>query len=232
MSQYVTKALNKFNHKLQKKQHQPCPSTQIIYGANKQYDTPQSTAPLLDRKGKKFIQQVCGNFLFLGQAVDSTLLFPIGAIASQSATPTEYTIRQTQQLLDYISTQEEAVLTFKASDMKLSAHSNSRYLSEPKACSRAGGHFLLSSDSTIPQNNGSLLNIAHIIKHVMSSSTEAELAALYLIAREAVYIRIILEEMGHKHPPTPLQTDNSMAEAVVNGKIQPKRTKAMDTRFH
>ena len=56
----------------------------------------------------------------------------------------------------------------------------------------------------------------------MSSVTEAELAALHIMTREAVYIRIILEEMGHKQPPTPLQTDKSMAKAVVNGKIQPK----------
>jgi hypothetical protein len=66
----------------------------------------------------------------------------------------------------------------------------------------------------------------------MSSATEAELAALYIMAREAVYIRIILEEMGHKQPPTPIQTDNAMADAVINGKIQPKQTKAMDMRFH
>ena len=54
------------------------------------------------------------------------------------------------------------------------------------------------------------------------------------MAREAVYVRIILAEMGHKQPPTPIQTDNAMAEAVtvINGKIQPKRTKAMDMRFH
>ena len=65
----------------------------------------------------------------------------------------------------------------------------------------------------------------------MTSATEAELAALYITAREAVYLRIILEEMGHKQPPTPLQTDNAMAEAVSNGKIQPKRTKAMDIGY-
>ena len=52
----------------------------------------------------------------------------------------------------------------------------------------------------------------------MTSATEAELAALYIMAREAVCICIILEELGHKQPPTPLQTDNAMAEAVVNGK--------------
>jgi hypothetical protein len=175
---------------------------------------------------------VCGKFLFLGQAVESTLLCPISAIASQSANPTEKTLELTHHLLDYLGTQEEAVLTYNASDMVLAAHSNASYLSKPNARSRAGGHFFLSSNSTIPQNNGAVLNIAHIIKHVMSSATEAELAGLYIMAREAVYIRIVLEEMGHKQPPTPLQTDNAMAEAVTNGKVQPKRTKAMDMRFH
>ena len=56
--------------------------------------------------------------------------------------------------------------------MKLAAHSNKSYLREPKACSRAGGNFFLSSDSTTPQNNGAVLNIAHIIEHAMSLATE------------------------------------------------------------
>ena len=116
--------------------------------------------------------------------------------------------------------------------MELAAHSDASYVSETNAQSRDGGHFFLSSDSTIPQNNGAVLNISHIIKHVVSSATEAELAGLYIMAREAVYIRIILKEMGHKQLPTPLQTNNSMAEAVTNGKVQPKHTKAMDMRFH
>ena len=90
------------------------------------------------------------------------------------------------------------MLIFNASDMKFTTHSDASYLSEPKARSRAWGHFFISSDSTIPQNSGAVLNIAHMIKHVMSSETEVELAALYIMAREAVYIRIILEEMGHK----------------------------------
>ena len=55
-------------------------------------------------------------------------------------------------------------------------------------------------------------NIAHIIKHVMSSVTEVELAALYIMVREAVYIRIVLEEMGYKQPLTPLQTNNKAVE--------------------
>ena len=111
-------------------------------------------------------------------------------------------------------------------------HSDASYLSEPKARSRAGGHFFLSNNTAIPTNIGAVLNIAHIIKHVMTSATEAELVGLYIMARKAVYIRIILEEMGHAQPPTPLQTDNAMADEIVNGNITPKQTKAMDMRFH
>ena len=232
MPGYVQKALKQFQHKLREKQNQPFPHTPIKYGAKKQYAKEESNAPPVDKQKKKFIQQVCGKFLFYGRAVDATVLTPISAIASQSANPTETTYQQTQQLLDYLATQEEAILTYNKSDMVLAVHSDASYLCEPKARSRAGGHFFMSTNANVPPNNGAILNIAHVIKHVMSSATEAELAALYIMAREAVYIRIILEEMGHKQPPTPIQTDNAMADAVVNGKIQPKRTKAMDMRFH
>jgi hypothetical protein len=38
--------------------------------------------------------------------------------------------------------------------------------------------------------------------------------------------------MGHPQPCTPIQTNNTIAEGVINNKIQPKCTKAMDMRFH
>ena len=76
------------------------------------------------------------------------------------------------------------------------------YVSKPKTMNRTGGHFFLSNEANVPGNNGTVLNTAHIIKHVMSSATESELAAVYIMAKEAVYIRIILEEMGQKNTNT------------------------------
>ncbi len=111
-------------------------------------------------------------------------------------------------------------------------HSNASYLSKPKARSRAEGHFFLSSNKADPIDNGAVLNIAALIKAVMSSAVEAELGALYINAREAVPQCCTLEEMGHKQPPTPMQTNNTTAVGVVNNNIQPKCTKAMDMRFH
>ena len=79
---YVAKLLKLFQHKLSKRQNAPYPMTAIKYGAKQQYASQESTAPPLKEKGKKLIQQVCGKFLFLGRAVDSTLLCPISAIAA------------------------------------------------------------------------------------------------------------------------------------------------------
>eukprot|EP00804_Cyclotella_cryptica_P003892 CCRYP_015767-RA/>CCRYP_015767-RA protein AED:0.49 eAED:0.46 QI:0/-1/0/1/-1/1/1/0/194 len=116
--------------------------------------------------------------------------------------------------------------------MILAAHSDASYLSETNARSRAGGHFFLSKNDHYPNNNGAVLTIAQIIKAVMSSAAEAELGALYINARKVIPLRHLLIEMGHPQPPTPIQTDNSTALGVVNNTIQPKRTKAMDMRFH
>jgi hypothetical protein len=38
--------------------------------------------------------------------------------------------------------------------------------------------------------------------------------------------------MRHPQFPTPVQTDNSIAEGIIHLRVQPKRTKAMDMRFH
>jgi ABC-type sulfate transport system substrate-binding protein len=66
----------------------------------------------------------------------------------------------------------------------------------------------------------------------MSSAAEAEAGALYLNAKEAVYIGQILTKIGHPQPKTSIQTNNLMAKGVINSKTQPKRTKAMDMRYH
>jgi len=134
--------------------------------------------------------------------------------------------------LDYCASNDNAILTYKPSDMVLAVHSDASYLSVSKARSRAGGHFFLSDNEEHPPDNGAVLSVAQIIKAVMASAAEAEIGAMFVNAREAVPVRKTLEEMGHPQPPTPMQTDNSAAHAVVGKNVQPRRLKAMDMRFH
>ena len=232
MPGYITKALQRFGHeKPRRVQNSPHPHVAPVYGAKAQYAAVETPSPLLDKQEQKYIQAVTGTLLYYSRAVDPTMLVALNAIATQQASPTKMTMERVKQLLDYCASQEEAILTYHASDMILAIHSDAGYLNERKARSRAGGHFFLSNDVQNPPNNGAILTIAQIIDAVMASAAEAEVAALFINAREAVHMRRILHEMGHPQPRTPIQTDNSTAEGIINSKIRPKRTKAMDMRF-
>ena len=96
MPRYVAKALKLFQHKLSKRQNAPYPMTAIKYGAKQQCATQELAALLINKKGKKFIQKVCGKFPFLGRAVYSTLLCPISAIAAKWPKPTKDTMKYTR----------------------------------------------------------------------------------------------------------------------------------------
>ena len=90
----------------------------------------------------------------------------------------------------------------------------------------------MSNDDSIPSNKGAVLTVSQIIKAVVSYAVEAKLGALFVNCREAIPARHALKIMGHKQPPTPVQTDNTTALGVFNKNIASKRLKSMDMKLH
>ena len=125
-------------------------------------------------------------------------------------------------MLYYLATYPNDGIVYRASDMILAAHSDAGFHNESKGRSRAGSHIFLSEDDPIPLWNGPILYIAQVIKFVMTSAAEAELAALYITSQKLVPMRQTLIEMGWTQPPTPTQTYNKTAEYVVNNKMVTK----------
>jgi hypothetical protein len=198
MPGYVTKALTRFQHLPSvKSQDQPYPHAKPNYGAKTQPAMAEDTTPPLDKAGKKFIQEVCGVFLFLASGVNNGLLPAPSALVFQQANPTEQMLVLCKHFLDYMASQDKAVLTYKASNMVLVIHSNASYLSKPKARSRAGGHMFMAGRDNIPTNYGAVLNILQIIRAVMSSAAEAELGTLFINTKTAVSMHHTLKELGH-----------------------------------
>jgi hypothetical protein len=136
-----------------------------------------------------------------------------------------------KQFLDYMTSQDKAVLTYKASDLVLAVHSNASYLSKPKAHSCAGGHMFMAGRDDIPTNNGAFLNILQIIRAVMLSAMEAELGALFINAKTAVSMCHKLKELSNPQPQTPMQTDIKTANDLLTNKTMPKALKVMDMHF-
>ena len=80
---------------------------------------------------------------------------------------------EVQQLLDYFATHPNTGVRYFASGLVLNTYSDVSYLSETGVKSRAVGHFYLGSDNDETFNNGLVLTLLSIIKHVMSSASEA-----------------------------------------------------------
>ena len=133
-------------------------------------------------------------------------------IASQQAAPTENTMKHVNQFLNYMWTHPDVIIRYRASDMILNVPSDASYLSAPKAHSRAGGYFFLGSiphDGDPIKLNGAIHVTCTILKLVAASTAEAELGALFLNAREAKVLRLILAKLGHPQPPTPIHINNT-----------------------
>ncbi len=227
MPGYSDKVFLKFKHVApSKKQNSPHPQAIPQYGAKTQYAESQDESPLLNEEDTKHVQAVMGTLLYYACAVDSTISTALSSLATEQAKPMQKTMEKVKQLLDYCASQEEAIITYNKSKMILVIHSDAGYCNKKKSHSRARGHFFLSNKDEFPPNNGAIFTNATIIKAVMVSAAEAELGALYCNAKEAVYLRQILIEMGHPQPQTPIQTDNMTADRVTNEKMQPKHTKA------
>jgi hypothetical protein len=154
-------------------------------------------------------------------------------IATEQTNATEKTQAATNQLLYYLATHPDATIRYHASDMILHIHIDASYLLVSNSQSRHRGLFFLGNKS--PEQDildGSILNVAAVIKNVVASAAESEVGACFHNAQSGTPLRVTLTELGHTQPPTPLQIDNSTAFGIVNETIKQKRSKSMDMRYH
>jgi len=238
MPGYVTKNLQRFNHSPPAEpQHAPHSYTPPKYGVKKQMAEVDESPPITDAQ-KKLLQQIVGVFLYYGRAIDNTILVALSDLAAEQTEGTEKTMQEMNQLLDYLATHPDTTIRFRKSDMVFHISSDASYLSVRRSRSRVGGWFYLSeeasskSDSPQPKNNGPVLVIANILKNVVGSAAEAEIAGTYTNGTEGCPIRTALEEMGWPQSTTQIEVDNECAEGFANRTMKQNRTKAMDMRYY
>jgi hypothetical protein len=210
--------------------------SQPIYGAKVQYTELPDTTAILPLPAITQIQQIIGTLMYYSIAVDPTMLIALGTIAANQSNATELTAKAVVHLLNYAASHPDATIRYTANEMILYNHSDGSYLSAPHARSRTGGHYFL-SDKPVnptkapveqPKQNGPLHTACQILRNIIASAAEAEVASLFLNVQAAIPLRATLEELGYAQPPTLIQTDSSTAACFANNTLKQKRSKAMD----
>eukprot|EP00804_Cyclotella_cryptica_P009771 CCRYP_013223-RB/>CCRYP_013223-RB protein AED:0.40 eAED:0.40 QI:0/0/0/1/0/0/3/0/850 len=230
---YIKKVLQWFEHKTPAKpQNCPFQPNPRKYGKDAQDPLPPDTTDRLDLTGTRRVQQVVGALLFYARAVDNTLLPGLGAIASEQAQATKLTMNRCQKILDYCASNPDAKIQGIRHDTK---HPFRCILSFCHSGSKQSCWFYflgsIPTDDAPIKLNGAILVFCGILKFVVASAAEAELGALFLNCKEGKIQRLILEELGHPQPPTPIHCDNVTATGIANDTIKKQCARAMEMRF-
>ena len=230
---YVQRKLTKYQHaKPTRPQHSPYLAAPIQYGAKIQTPTPPDTTTPLSDAQIKHVQDIVGSFLWYGRACDPTLMAALSAIGSRQTKGTKKVMEACHHLLDYLASHPNAAIRYHSSDMILAFDTDASYLSEVNARSRAAAYYYMTRKGNRAFTNGAIDVLSTIIKHVMSSASEAETGALYYGCKRALPYRVTLEEMGHPQTePTPVTTDNNTAHGLTMGTMTSKASKSNDMRF-
>ncbi len=126
------------------------------------------------------------------------LLVALSTIAAQQSNGTQAVAYACNQLLDYVATHLNTGLRYHACNMILAVHTDASYLFKIGGKSQAAGHFYLTNQNNTNFNNGTILTLSFIFKHVMSSASKAELSALYNGCKMAAPLCTTLNELGHR----------------------------------
>ena len=138
-----------------------------------------------------------------------------------SSISTNDTLKATQYFLNYAASNPNGEIIFRASDMILQVGSYAVYLVFHDTRSRAGGyHYLGNKDRNL--FNGPILVLAKVNKNVMASAAVAKIIGLFMNGQEAFPLRQCLQELGYPQPDTPMKTDNSTANGIINGIMKQK----------
>ena len=240
MPGYVQKQLERYQHpKPATAQYAPHRWSVPSYGKTSQ-QVELDNSIHLDKKQSKKVQSISGAFLYYGRAVDPTILPALSSISSTQSNPTENTSNECKMLMDYLHTYPNATIRYYKSNMVLYIDSDAAYLVLPKARSRIAGHFYFGNQPpplpTKPHHvstNGPIHTVCKAIRHVVSSSAEAETGAAFHNSKEGIPIRRLLTILNHPQPPdgTPFKMDNAVTTNFIHSNIRQKQSKAWDMRY-
>jgi len=167
MPEYIKKILLKYKHRMPTKpQHCPYAPAPKQYRAKAQAPLPVDISPKLSPEEIKEIQRVIGSILYYAQAVDIMVLMALSSIAIEQSKGTTNKMEKAKQLLDYLATYPNATIQFQASDMIMNVHSDTSYLSESGARSRACDHFFMGwtpKDGNPIKLNGAFFTLCAIL---------------------------------------------------------------------
>jgi hypothetical protein len=193
----------------------------------------EDTTPTLDASGKLYVQQFTGKNLFYATHGDWLLQPYVRAISDHQSQASERDRRACDRLLSYGHTHRNAVQRYYATDMIARASSDASHQSLDHSGSVVASYIhLVNRDSDDTFVNSPTATICRRSRTVCSAASETEYASLYETGCALMPVRNILAALDFPQETTTIYTDNLIAKNICARLVRPKRSKAIDMRYH
>jgi hypothetical protein len=125
MPGYIDKVRHKYHHDMPKQpEHQPHTCATPHHGVKIQMTEDADSSPPLSPAEIKELMGIVGSLLFVGRAINNTLLMTLSDLVSAQAKGTEATQQAAHKLLDYCATHPNPKIRHHASDMALGSRTD------------------------------------------------------------------------------------------------------------
>ena len=198
---YIPTVLQKFQNKPpdfpQEALH---PWNKPVYGKHIQLANHQSSTTKINSADTNRVKSINSTSLYYNQAVDPTMIPSLNEIFTCQSIPTQETMDNYNQFLDYVSTHPNATICYHASDMILITDTDDNYLVLLEARTHIVGYYyftkiLLDYYKGTPTTNGPISIECKTLKTVVSFSDEAETGGTFENAQNVIPLRHILENI-------------------------------------
>ena len=202
-----------------------CPMTPMV---DKMREPESESNPALDKAGIQLYQSKVGAILWPAMGSRPEVQFATNTHARYTKSPLRGDMDTLDRVLDYlVNTPELGLVLGGHGGVILYATVDASYGTHADRKSHTG--------CTLHIGKGSGAFMARSKKQTVTadSSTVAEFIATHLAAKEIMWARTLLEEMGHPQlEPTTLGEDNMSTIAMINNDCNGQKTKHIEIRFN
>jgi transposase InsO family protein len=217
--EYTQRVLKEFGFGDGEKQITPMDAKQVLV----------ATTGIPNPERVNWYQRAMGSLLYLATMTRPDIAYTVNKLAQFTLSPTEQHVSAVKRLFRYVRSTSDLGITYSRIGGGLTGFTDANW---------AGGNVAQdgrrSTSGYIYMLAGGPVSWSAKRQHtVATSSCEAEYIGQCNAAKEAVWLRLLLSEMGHPQDgATPIHADNQSAIALASNPEYHARSKHIDIQYH
>lgn len=178
----------------------------------------------------KWFQSLIGGLLYLMLATRLDIAYSVIKLSRFASNPSEEHIIAAKRILRYLKGTINYSITYYKDSLKedsyLRAFTDADYAGDLNTAKSTTGYVFYFA-------NGPISWKSKLQTIIAQSTTEAEYIAINACAKEAIYIKSILQELGYyKQEKLPIYSDNNGALLLAKNPVFHERTKHISVKYH